>query len=88
MQREEFTALLAAERYEEVVTIEREANGALDSHAHPFAAKALILEGELSISTDGVERVYRAGDVFQLDANTPHAERYGPSGVKYLVGRK
>ena len=26
--------------------------------------------------------------VFHLLANEPHSERYGPEGVKYLVGRK
>jgi hypothetical protein len=28
------------------------------------------------------------GDVFHLPANVRHAERYGPNGVQYLVGRK
>ncbi len=80
MQRAEFMQTLAEERFEDVVTVQREANGALDSHAHPFEAKALILEG--------VDHVYRAGDVFHLLAQVVHIERYGPEGVKYLVGRK
>ena len=88
MQRAEFMQTLAEERFEDVVTVQREANGALDSHAHPFEAKALILEGELVIRTDGVDHVYRAGDVFHLLAQVVHIERYGPEGVKYLVGRK
>lgn len=88
MQQSEFVAMLAEEHFGEVVTVQREANGSLDTHAHPFEAKALVLEGELSIGTDSGERRYRAGDIFHLGAHTPHTERYGPEGVKYVVGRK
>ncbi len=28
------------------------------------------------------------GDSFVLDANVPHAERYGPAGASYWVARK
>lgn len=88
MKQDDFKALLAAEGFEQAVTVERQANGRLDTHAHPFEARALILEGELSICTDDGERTYRSGDEFHLQANVPHTERYGPAGVKYLVGRK
>ncbi len=88
MQRDEFTALLAAESFDEPVTVEREAHGSLDVHVHPFEAKALVLQGELSIRTGDGECTYRAGDIFHLAANVPHAERYGSGGVSYLVGRK
>ena len=51
-------------------------------------AKALVLVGALWITCGGPEKQYAVGDVFHLQANQPHAERYGPSGVTYLVGRK
>jgi quercetin dioxygenase-like cupin family protein len=88
MQQAEFEAMLAEEQFGEVVTVEREAGGSLDTHTHPFEAKALILKGELSIDTEGGGRLYRAGDIFHLAAHTPHTERYGPDGVQYVVGRK
>ncbi|RQS61226.1 cupin domain-containing protein [Burkholderia sp. Bp8963] len=87
MQREAFVAALEQEGFTEFVTVTREA-GELDEHAHPFEAKALILSGEIHIRIGDEERCYRAGDTFHLPANLPHAERYGPAGVQYLVGRK
>jgi quercetin dioxygenase-like cupin family protein len=57
-------------------------------HTHPFEAKALIVQGELSIAVNDVSRAYKLGDVFHLAPNTPHTEQYGPAGVTYLVGRK
>ena len=88
MNLQEFTTLLAQEGYENLVTIEREANGFLDTHTHPFAAKALILEGEIRIQYGEHDKLWTVGEIFQLDAEVPHKEQYGPAGVKYLVGRK
>jgi uncharacterized cupin superfamily protein len=83
-----FVNSLVADGFAEPVKVSRESHGFLDSHTHPFEAKALILEGEIKITVDSVERTYRPGDVFQLAENTPHIEHYGPLGVTYLVGRK
>lgn len=88
MDEDAFIAALAKEGFSELVTVEREANGGLDVHTHPFEAKALILDGEISIVTDGAESVYRSGAIFHLKAGEPHSERYGPDGVRYLVGRR
>ena len=30
----------------------------------------------------------KTGDVFELAANTPHTELYGPAGAKFLSGRR
>jgi quercetin dioxygenase-like cupin family protein len=83
-----FVNALASEGFAEPVKVHRDPNGFLDLHTHPFEAKALILEGEIRIVVASNEQTYRAGDVFQLPENTPHAEYYGPIGVTYLVGRK
>ncbi|MBC7445886.1 MAG: cupin domain-containing protein [Polaromonas sp.] len=88
MEREAFMDILAAEGFEETVTVTREPGGFLGLHAHPFEAKALILRGELVLNVQGAEQCYRAGQVFHLAAGTPHLEQYGPRGVEYLVGRR
>lgn len=88
MDTDTFSRALADEGFTEVLTVTRAANGALDTHSHPFAAKALILSGEISIRTATADRTYQPGDVFQLAAHEPHTERYGPRGVSYLVGRR
>jgi quercetin dioxygenase-like cupin family protein len=88
MQRDEFIALLSREGFNEVVTVTREPNASLDVHTHPFEAKALILEGDLTIRCGDDARHYRVGDIFHLAKNIEHREDYGPSGVSYLVGRK
>lgn len=88
MTETEFRQQLAAQGFETFVIVEREANGALDEHSHPFEARALILDGDITIVSSG--RVIRCGpgETFQLDANAPHTESYGPQGVRYLAARK
>lgn len=88
MDRATFEAALTQEGFSEIVTVERAADGFLEMHAHPFEAKALILNGELSLQVGASDQRYQVGQVFHLPANQPHTERYGPQGVRYLVGRK
>lgn len=86
--KEEFIEELGLTGFSEVVTVTRDGNTGLGDHRHPFEAKALILEGTISIECAGRTTHHGAGDVFHLAPNELHSERYGPQGVVYLVGRK
>ncbi len=88
MDQAQFRAALEEDGFGEIVTVTRETAGSLDRHRHPFDARALILEGDITLEINDTRRCYGAGDVFLLPANTEHREFYGPQGVKYLVGRK
>lgn len=88
MTEQEFRDQLAAEGFTTFVMVEREAHGSLDTHSHPFDARALILEGDITIVAGGVTQRCGPGEVFGLAADTLHTESYGPRGVKYLAGRK
>jgi len=88
MDQDSFTQELQREGYATITTVTREPDGFLDSHTHPFEAKALILDGEITLVCEGQARLYRPGEVFHLAQAAPHSERYGPAGVTYLVGRR
>jgi quercetin dioxygenase-like cupin family protein len=88
MNQSEFETALRAEAFDVAVLIEKPVGYSMDLHQHPFDAFALVTEGSISISANGVETTYQAGDVFRLAANTPHLESAVPLGVRYLVGRK
>ena len=57
-------------------------------HAHPFDVRALVLNGEITVTVEGVEYAYREGDVFVVPAGHRHGESVGGAGVHYLVGRR
>jgi quercetin dioxygenase-like cupin family protein len=88
MERQAFIDTLQADGYAEPVLVQRDANGELAEHAHPFEAQALVLQGEIRIHAGGEIKIYRAGDVFHLRRGEPHRESYGPDGVTYLSGRR
>ena len=55
-------------------------------HTHDFTARAMVLEGEITLRTGDTEQTYRVGDIYSLDAGTMHTEIVGPSGVRYVAG--
>jgi quercetin dioxygenase-like cupin family protein len=58
------------------------------THGHPFALRALVVQGEMWLTVNGAERHLVPGDAFALDADVPHEERYGAEGATYWVARR
>ena len=88
MTPQEFETSLTAENFDAGVTISKSVGYAMDEHAHPFEAWALITQGDITLRVNGTATTYAAGDTFRLPANTPHHESAISHGVTYLVGRK
>ena len=88
MNKDQFLQELSRLGYPDPVEVTQPPNGHLDSHAHPFAVRALVVDGCIEIeSQDGLKK-YEAGDMFELAYEQPHSETYGPTGVRYLASRK
>ena len=88
MDRTAFEAELREQGYGEVVDRRMMANALNPEHAHEFDARLLVLEGAITIASEGQERTYRAGDTFSMTAGCRHAEQCGPEGARYLAGRR
>jgi quercetin dioxygenase-like cupin family protein len=89
---QEFEATAHAQGYAEVISREWPPLTVLDTHSHPFDAKALVVSGELWLTvgsgTDKQTQHITAGQRFELTRNIPHDERYGPEGATYWVARR
>jgi quercetin dioxygenase-like cupin family protein len=57
-------------------------------HSHPFDVRAMVVEGALTLTSEGQSRTYRAGEIFTMSRGCLHSESYGPEGAVTLVGRK
>jgi quercetin dioxygenase-like cupin family protein len=89
MDIENFKADLSRNGYQEVLEKTYQPNQFIEAHKHPFRARAVVVDGEMTIAWTGSEaRHYRAGEIFEIEAGDEHSEQYGPSGATYLVGRK
>jgi hypothetical protein len=85
---DKFAADLRSQGYDEVLVRDWSPREIVDTHRHPFAAKALVVSGEMWLTQRGTTRHLVAGDRFELGAEEPHAERYGEQGATYWVGRR
>ena len=89
---EEFESAAHAEGYAEVIVREWPPLTVLDTHSHPFDAKALVVSGELWLTVgsgaDKLTRHINAGQRFELARNIDHDERYGAEGTTLWVGRR
>lgn len=74
--------------FSEVETKTLPAGMANTAHAHAFEVRALVLDGDITLTADGERRTYGPGEVFTMAAGREHAEQVGQAGVRYLVGRK
>ena len=88
MNSEQFLRLLQRDGFPEPIEVQQVPNGRMGVHEHPFEVKALVVQGSITIVINGLSQNYSTGDIFQLELLQPHAESYGPQGVKYLASRK
>ena len=83
-----FEAGARAQGFDEVLERKWAPDVILDTHTHPFAVRALVVEGEMWLTVGDDVRHLHPGDEFVLDHGAPHAERYGNAGATYWVARR
>jgi AraC-like ligand binding domain len=83
-----FEASARANGFDEVLQRQWQPGQVLDTHTHPFAVQALMVQGELWLTCGGTTRHLQTGDRFELAHGVPHAERYGAEGCTFWAARK
>ena len=83
-----YAAQARAEGFDEVLERRWPPATVLETHTHPFAIKALVIDGDMWLTVDGVTRHLQRGDAFTLERDIPHDERYGDAGAVYWVARR
>lgn len=77
-----------ADGYQEVVERVWAPNTVAETHTHPFTARGLLTQGEMWLNCAGQTQHLMPGDIFNLEAHTPHEEMYGPEGATYWAARR
>jgi hypothetical protein len=84
----DFEASARADGYDEFLERQWQPGMVLDTHSHPFDARAVVTQGEMWLTQQGTTRHLTPGDTFTLARDEAHAERYGPHGAIYWVARR
>jgi quercetin dioxygenase-like cupin family protein len=85
---EAFESGARAEGFDEVIVRVWPAQKVIESHTHPFAVKALVVQGEMWLTVGEDVQHLLPGDNFALEREERHAERYGDEGATYWVARR
>jgi quercetin dioxygenase-like cupin family protein len=88
MDPTQFETALRQDGFTEVATKSQPPGHTAPEHAHPFDVRALVLEGEITLTVDGQGTAYRAGDVFVMEGGCRHSEAIGAEGARILSGRR
>lgn len=57
-------------------------------HTHPTETAHIILDGEMTVISQGKQQTYRRGERCDVPAGAVHSARMGPKGCGYLVGER
>ena len=85
---EDFTAAAHAAGFDEVLERRWAPDTELDVHTHNFDAEAVVTQGEMWLTCDGVTRHLTNGDTFTIGRQVQHCERYGSQGATFWVARR
>ena len=85
---EAFEADALAAGFDEVLERRWAPDTVIDIHTHAFAVEAVVTQGEMWLTCEGITRHLKPGAGFTLAPDVPHAERYGPLGAIYWVARR
>jgi len=83
-----FKSRKLSEGYDQVLVREWDPDFVTEPHEHPFDADAIVVKGELWLTTNGLTTHYKAGDAFKVGRGVTHAEKYGPEGAVFWAARK
>ena len=83
-----FESRALADGYDEVIVREWAPDLVVASHQHSFAAKAVVVRGEMWLDVGAGPRHIPVGDTFELAPHVVHDERYGSEGATYWVARR
>lgn len=88
MNMAEFQEKLQRDGYVEIMDRSLDSRPANGDHGHEFSVRGLVVAGEFIITRDGAAKSYRAGDIFEVAADTLHNEAVGREGARIVTGRK
>ena len=74
--------------FSEIVKGEMKPNEVRNVHAHDYEVRGFVLDGRIVLTCNGEEHSFGVGEVFTMEAGREHAERAGPTGLRFIAGRR
>ena len=88
MNEKELEKKLREEGFSNVFVWQDRPNAFYPDHTHSTITAHVVLEGEITVTSEGNTRAYKAGDRFDVPAGTVHSAKIGPERCRYITGEK
>ena len=88
MNERKLTESLIEEGFSHTYVWQDAPNTFYPEHTHATETAHIILSGEMTLTTAGGSRTFRAGERCDVPAKAKHSARMGAQGCRYLIGEK
>jgi len=88
MNSNELEKKLRSEGFSHIFTWADGPDAFYPEHTHAGTTAHVILHGEMTLTTGGQTRTFKAGERCDVPARAVHSAKMGPEGCRYIVGEK
>ena len=88
MKEKDWEKKLREEGFRNVYVWSDGPNANYPEHTHPVTTAHIVLDGEMTLTTEGKAQTFRPGERFDVPAHAVHSARIGPGGCQYMIGEK
>ena len=88
MDESSFEKMLREEGFSMVFSHRDRPHAFYPDHTHQGITAHIVLEGSITVTSEGKTAVYGPGDRFDVPAGTVHSASVGPEGCLYIIGEK
>lgn len=88
MTEKELEAQLISEGFSGIFVHRDSPNAFYPDHTHTGITAHIVLEGDITVTSEGQTNNYKAGDRFDVPAGEVHSASIGQNGCRYMIGEK
>ncbi len=88
MTDKEWEARLRQEGFSHIFVWQDGPGAFYPDHTHATTTAHIILDGEMTLSSEGKTQTFKSGERCDVPANAIHSAKMGSRGCKYMVGEK
>lgn len=88
MNEKEWEAKLRSEGFSGIFVHRDSPNAFYPDHTHIGITAHIVLDGEITVTSEGQTVSYKTGERFDVPSGEVHSASIGPNGCRYMIGEK
>ena len=88
MNESEWEKKLHGEGFRNIFVWRDGPNAHYPEHTHAGMTAHVVFDGEITMTSEGTTRTFRAVERFDVPSNAVHSAKIGPVGCRYMIGEK